>query len=247
MARMDGNWSLTVVGVLFLALQPQACRDEVTSHTLNDSTDVKPFLTDFAVNVVSPRLTLMSEQNASLINALESAADDASNAELLLEAQQKWFDTMIQWQEIEVMQVASLGSTLTTVGGQDARDNIYSWPLSNPCRIDQVTATQDYANADFIESALVSMRGLDAIEYLLFAPLETECPSQVPPLSDGSWQALSESDIQGRRFEYALVLAQAIQDDLTSEQSLWSKDFPFDLYESDVQALNAVFNGMLYA
>ena len=55
MARMDGNWSLTAIGVLFLALQPQACRDEVTSHTLNDNTDVEPFLTDFATNIVSER------------------------------------------------------------------------------------------------------------------------------------------------------------------------------------------------
>ena len=144
MARMDGNWSLTAIGVLFLALQPQACRDEVTSHTLNDSTDVKPFLTDFAVNVVSERLTLVSEQNAALISTLEDASADVSSVDMLLEAQQKWFDTMIQWQELEVMQVASLGSSLTAVGGQDVRDNIYSWPLSNPCRIDQVTATQDY-------------------------------------------------------------------------------------------------------
>ena len=247
MARMDGNWSLTAIGVLFLALQPQACRDEVTSHTLNDNTDVEPFLTDFAINVVSERLTLMADQNAVLISALEAASADASSADLLVSAQQEWFNTMIQWQEIEVMQVASLGSSLTAVGGLDARDNVYSWPLSNPCRIDQVTATQDYSGADFVDAVLVSMRGLDAIEYLLFAPLETECPSQVPPLSDGTWQALSDSDIQSRRLEYALILAQSIQDDVIEEQTLWSKGFPLELYESDVKALNAVFNGMLYA
>ena len=247
MARMDGNWSLTAIGVLFLALQPQACRDEATSHTLNDNTDVKPFLTDFATNIVSERLTLMVDQNAILVSALESAEADTSNADALLTAQQEWFNTMIQWQELEVMQVASLGSSLTTVGGEDVRDNIYSWPLNNPCRIDQVTATQDYTSTDFIDKALVSMRGLDAIEYLLFASLETECPSQVPPLSDGTWQALSDSDIQGRRLEYALVLAQAIQVDLVEEQALWAQEFPLDLYESDVKALNAVFNGMLYA
>ena len=71
----------------------------------------------------------MSEQNAALISALESASADASSSELLLEAQEKWLNTMIQWQELEVMQVASLGSSLTTVGGQDVRDNIYSWPF----------------------------------------------------------------------------------------------------------------------
>ena len=119
--------------------------------------------------------------------------------------------------------------------------------LSNPCRIDQVTATQDYLSEDFIDTALVSMRGLDAVEYLLFAPVETECPSQVPPLSDGSWDSLSDVDIQSRRLEYALVLAQTIQDDLEDAQLLWSKDFPFDLYKSNVKALNAVFNAMLYA
>ena len=247
MARMDGNWTLTAIGVLFLALQPQACRDEATSHTLQDNSDVKPFLTDFATNVVSERLTVMSAQNAALISTLEDAVSDVSNPDLLISAQQQWFDTMVQWQELEVMQVASLGSSLTAVGGQDVRDNVYSWPLSNPCRIDQVTASQGYSDAGFIDTALVSMRGLDAIEYLLFAPIETECPSQVPPLSDGTWAALTEADIQSLRLEYALVLARSIQDDLTVEERLWVKDFPFELYESESKALNAVFNGMLYA
>ena len=91
------------------------------------------------------------------------------------------------------------------------------------------------------------MRGLDAIEYLLFAPIETECPSQVPPLSDGTWAALTEAEIQSLRLEYALVLAQSVQDDLAVEETLWAKDFPFELYESEAKALNAVFNGMLYA
>ena len=47
--------------------------------------------------------------------------------------------------------------------------------------------------------------------------------------------------------EYASVLAHAIQEDLAVEKTLWSKEFPFDLYDSDAKALNAVFNGMLYA
>ena len=100
MARMDGNWTLTAIGVLFLALQPQACRDEVTSHTLQDNSDVKPFLTDFATNVVSERLSVMSTYNAGLITALEDAAADVSNPDLLTNAQQQWFDTMVQWQEL---------------------------------------------------------------------------------------------------------------------------------------------------
>ena len=52
MARMDGNWTLTAIGVPF-GTQPQACRDEVTSHTLQDNSDVKPFLTDFVMSFLS--------------------------------------------------------------------------------------------------------------------------------------------------------------------------------------------------
>ena len=188
MAKMDGNWGLTLCGVLFLALQPQACRDEVASHTLNDNADVEPFLTDFADNMVAGRLALMSERSDALVLALDQATSDVSNTDLRVAAQAEWFATTLQWQELEVMQVASLASSLSAVGGADIRDNIYSWPLSNPCRLDQVTVNGEFTSSDFGETALVSMRGLDAIEYLLFAPLETECPSQVPPVSDGASQ-----------------------------------------------------------
>ena len=246
MAKMDGNWGLTAVGVMFLALQPQACRDDVASHALNDNEAVQPFLNDFADNIVSERLEQVSVQNRTLIASLELAVQDISNEDALNVARADWFASVSEWQELELMQVASFGSSLSAIGGADVRDSIYSWPLNNPCRIDQVTVSQEYLNPDFGDTALVSMRGLDAIEYLLFAPIETECPSQVPPVSDGTWDALTTDEILQQRLDYALVLAQEIQSDIETQKTFWSQGFPFDLYESDVQALNEVFNGMLY-
>ena len=246
MAKMDGNWGLTTLGVLFLALQPQACRDDIASHTLNGNAEVQPFLMDFADNIVSVELDQMVLRSEALVSSLEKASEDVSDAELLKATQEEWFQTSLQWQHIEVMQVASLGSSLTTVGGADVRDNVYSWPLTNPCRIDQVTVSQDYQGDEFVETALVSMRGLDAIEYLLFAPIETECPSQVPPLSDGTWGTLTEEDVRQQRLDYALVLAESIHEAVLAEEQLWENGFPFDLYETDVRALNEVYNGVLY-
>jgi predicted lipoprotein len=94
--------------------------------------------------------------------------------------------------------------------------------------------------------ALVSVRGLDTIGYLLSASTESSCPSQVPPISDGSWDTLGEDAIFQQRIEYALVLAEDVQARLLVAQDQWADGFPHDLYASQSAALNDVFNAMLY-
>lgn len=246
MAKMDGNGWLTLFCVGVLVLQPQACRDEVAAHKLANNEVVEPFLNDFAQNTVATRLETMSMYSQDLVAALEDSVEDITDEVLFENAQEAWFTTTQHWQEIEVMQVASLGSSLSTTGGKDVRDDVYSWPLSNPCRIDQVMASGAYQSSDFFETALVSVIGLDAMEYLLFAPLDTECPSQVPPISDGSWATFSDEDIRQRRLEYALVLARQVNMVVDAEVIEWSEGFPQDLYTSPAKAVNAVFNALLY-
>ena len=247
MAKTAGNWKLTFVGVAFLALQPQACRDEVASHPLaTGATLVETYLQEDVSNIVLNQLEQVSPQLDVLLSSLEELAMDVEVQSSWDTAQSDWIDTVMVWQPLEMMQIASLGSSITAVGGEDIRDNIYSWPLVNPCRIDQVTAPMDYGRADFVETALVSVRGLDAMEHLLFGSLETDCPSQVPPVSDGTWSALSDVEIRQRRVDYAIVLVNSIQDNVDQAISKWSNGYPMDLYESPVKALNAVFDAMLY-
>ena len=50
--------------------------------------------------------------------------------------------TMAAWQELEGLQIGPAGSSLSTIGGQDLRDEIYSYPNVNRCRSDQETVEE---------------------------------------------------------------------------------------------------------
>ena len=59
-------------------------------------------------------------------------------------AQDAWRDANAVWQRLEVMQVGPAGTAGRRVGGEDLRDVIYSFPMSNPCRIDQELEAERY-------------------------------------------------------------------------------------------------------
>ena len=135
------------------------------------------------------------EEAAALTHALEeweaaySAGEDVTKWQAM--AQDQWVLTMGAWAKLDVMQIGPQASSLSAVSGGDIRDEIYSWPTSvNACVVDQITANESFLNGEFIAQTLVNGYGLDALEHLLFADFETNCPAQVPPLSDGRWDAL---------------------------------------------------------
>ncbi len=244
--KIDRNWGITTLGVFALCVQPQACRDEVSSHPLADSELVETYLQQDVSVAIASQLSNVETEVTILVETLTRLQSDLENESLWNEAQLAWYTTVLSWQPLEMMQIASLGSSVSVTGGEDIRDQIYSWTLMNPCRIDQVTATQEYQSETFVSDALVSVRGLDAIEYLLFGSLETTCPSQVPPVSDGVWISLDDKEIEKRRLEYALVLATEVQSQVRLAKEQWLIGFPMDVYGSSVEGLNAVFDAMLY-
>lgn len=242
MAKMDGNWLLTVAALGVISVQPQACQS-LDNPAINDSVVVTDYLDAVATDVMQPEIATTLESVEVLIEAIRTLEPSTIKME---NAQNAFADTMLQWQRMEVLQIGPWASSLTSDVGEDLRNDIYSWPLVNPCRIDQETASQTYLEEDFVDTALVSMRGLDTIGYLLSASTESICPSQVPPISDGSWEALGEDAIFQHRIEYALVLAEDVQARLLGAQDQWADGFPHDLYTSQSAALNDVFNAMLY-
>jgi len=132
------------------------------------------------------------------------AADTATRAADLKAA---FHRTMSAWQRAEVMQIGPAASSLGEAGGQDLRDEIYSWPTVNPCRVDQVLVEEGYAAARFFDEALVNVYGLDALEYLLFDDdLDNACPPQLE-INQGAWDALDPQDITVRRARYAARVA----------------------------------------
>lgn len=245
MAKMDGSWLLAGCAAVILCLQPQACQS-TENTTINDSEAVKAYLDGVATDVMQPELSDTLTSVSSLIEALQLLQTDLASDERLDEAQTALSATLFQWQRMEVLQIGAMASSLNSDVGEDLRDDIYSWPLVNDCRIDQVTASQGYQEDNFLADSLVSVRGLDAIVYLLSAPAESSCPSQVPPVSDGAWAQLDSLEIQQRRVDYALVLAEGVQETLQYAQTQWQAGFPYALYDSQSAALNDVFNAMLY-
>jgi predicted lipoprotein len=265
MAKMAGN----NYSVLFLTgmsglvlLQNQSCFQEKTPATsAANAVVVADLLSDVGPKVVIPTLdrfiSQMETLQVSLVELESSTADASSYALARTESQNQWLSAMLIWQELEVMQVGPAGSSLKFIAGQDIRDEIYSWPTVNPCRIDQKTVEQDWKDLGYFDANLVNSYGMDALEHLLYADADSVCPSQVVPLSDGSWSALGESGIALNRAQFSDVLVDNIIVRASELRQIWSANggnFSELLivsddaspYESRNQALNAVFDSLFY-
>jgi len=244
------SWIMLGAVGLSASLQPYlGCLPEPMSETrFEGSPDA---LADVQSEVVVPTLDAFLSEMEVLKSSLEATTDDrAASREAFLAA-------LDVWQELEVMQLGPAGP-LDVIGGAGLRDEVYSWPTVNPCRIDQITAEESYADPDFFEVALVNGYGLDAIEYLLWAsPGDNACPAFVSPNEGGVWDALDLETIEARRVDYAIVAtdgviaaAEAIREGWTAEggfgENLASAGAPSSDFGSDTEALNAVFDAMFY-
>jgi uncharacterized protein len=268
MVKMDGNHSsiLVLIGMTGLVfLQNQACQTKSdTNSELENSAVVIDLLAEVGPSVVLPSLEQFSGELEALelaLDTLHSEVEGEGSSETINElksaAQIQWKSTMNVWQQLEVMQVGPAGSSLKFIAGQDLRDEIYSWPTINACRIDQKTADMSWQESNYFEDNLVNAYGLDAIEHLLFGGSDSICPSQVNPIANGSWAELGPDGVERNRVQFALVLVEDIKTQIDSLQDLWADDggdFSNQLtvsddaspYESREQALNQVYNALFY-
>lgn len=255
------SWS--IVAVLVAATTIKTACDPAGNDAANETTDIlAALLAGVGPNVVQPAL----ERAVTASQAAQSAAEAWRDAELSgdagaaqLAAQDAWWAFMLVWQELEVYQIGPAASSLTAVGGADLRDLVYSWPTVNRCRVDQETAYEGWNEADFFETSLVNVLGLDALEVLLYSPAgENDCPSQVDINADGTWAALGDAGVALNRAEYAVALSTHAATTVQTLATAWSPtggDFGAQLatagesgsvYESSQTGLNAVFNALFY-
>jgi predicted lipoprotein len=168
-----------------------------------------------------------------------------------------WREAMDVWQRAELFQIGPAGVSGVAVGGRDLRDEIYSWALVNRCATDQVLVSRAFNDLPAFRSQLVNVRGLDAMEYVLFNESTSNmCAPQVPINADGTWDALT--DLEQRRADYASALAVLVHENAVELSDAWSPsgdDFASELaragssdagYESAQVALNAVSDAMFY-
>ena len=212
------------LGVLLSAVLTynQACIDPINVEN-SESLQVEQVLRQISKGVLVPQLDTVQENIDELYEQILQYQEDPTD-ELRSASQEKWKNLMASWQQVEMMQFGPAGSSLSFVAGENLRDEIYSWPTTNPCRVDQKTASGEYEEETFFADNLVNTYGLDALEHLLFSEIETVCPSQISPVSDGLWDSLGEENITRKRIAFALLLTKDLQ---TRNQELilrWTND-----------------------
>lgn len=242
---IGGSWIfLGALGALSLGVQLGCDPGDPLEET---SQAVRSLLAAVGPVVIQPALARFQVENVFLTEDLETLSADP---EQLAPAQDQFIQTMAAWQELEAMQIGPAGSSLSVVGGQDLRDEIYSYPNVNRCRSDQETVEETWEQEGFFQENLANSYGLDSLEYLLFGPLESACPSQVG--IDADWDALGPQGVQQNRADFAVVLSEGTLAQSQAISAAWETDFASALsegdtpYEDSTQALNAVFDALFY-
>lgn len=247
--------ALLLVSVLLL---PTGCKRPGGGGT-NDSFDRRAMLSNLGSNVIVPAIqTFVAEADAlaDATTAARVAVGSTAQSAALDAARVSFGETMDAWQTLEVFQLGPAAAPDMATGAQGLRDEIYSWPTVNTCRIDQEIVSGDYENADFFDTELVNVYGLDALEYLLhYTSAANTCAPQVDINSNGSWDALGASEVTLRRAEYAEAVAARVALDGAALLSAWQGGFLQHLstagtsgsdFGSAQEAVNELFAALFY-
>ncbi len=237
-----------------LCLLLLSCGDDTTVAPRPDATLRRETAASLAREVVLPTLRDFARASA-VLETTASAWGTSGTAVDRDAARDAWRAAMDLWQQAEVMQVGPAGPMGTTVGGEDLRDEIYSWPIVNPCRVDQELVEGAYADVDAFAAENVNVRGLDALEYLLFYEGTTNrCSSLSRINSDGSWDAIV-GELPLRRAAYAATAATLVRraaDDLVGRweggflDALATAGAGSEVFPTAQEALNALSDASFY-
>ena len=244
--------SSQVFALAIVAMTLQGCGESSTSDanpttdpTVTDSTDTSdpsdptgeetPFLnqvlSDIGNNVILPTYASFEGSASSLVTALSDyqllLETDSASGEELASVQAQWVETMVAWQAAEVLQLgpaAPVGALEPAVGAMGLRDEIYSWPTVNQCRVDQELVEAKFGDATFFEQELNNVYGLDASEYLLFGTGTGNVPAASFNKLQGLWDELSEEDLVQSRVAYSLALASNVLSRADELHAAWAVD-----------------------
>ncbi len=178
----------------------------------------RALLRALATDVIRPSVVAFASQTVALQAAVTAwcptlAGDEATAAKAAAAAQTAWLAAATAWQRLAPMAVGPLADA-------DVSESIYSWPLVNPCAVDQGVNTLRTAGVVDVAKSLPNRKGLDALETLLFrTELESTCPPQAAPQG---WDALTPAERRAARCAYAVKVAEALQTRAQSLKAAWS-------------------------
>ncbi|MBX2804183.1 MAG: imelysin family protein [Myxococcales bacterium] len=260
-SNLLGTSSWVLLGALALGAlaKPQLGCTAHSQNTMPTDTTLtqaeSDLLTDIGPMVVAPTLEQFRTDVVALREALVAWRDGSAREN----ARDPFLAAMLSWQQAEVLQIGPAAQSVSATGGADLRDEIYSWPTVNPCRVDQKTVAGEWTDAGYFEANLVNSYGMDAIGHLLFAPRDDNaCPSQVDINDDGTWEALGPEGVDASRADFAVALVDHVLQSADELLDAWSPaggDFGTKLAEpgtgdspflTEQSALEAVYVGLFY-
>jgi uncharacterized protein len=249
-----------------IVLGAHACVESSTSTTAGATSTTttgggvfdKAALLDHLGSAVILATYVQFVSDATALEAAAAAYAGSLSATDRQAVQSAWRKAMSTWERAELMQIGPAGVAGVVIGGQDLRDHIYSWPLVNRCRVDQELVEQAYVNVEAFAAEHINVRGLDALEYLLFYDGTTNaCAPQNDINANGSWSAVID-EIPARRAAYALTLATLLHRTGAQLRDAWAPDkggFATELaasgsgstiYGTQRDGLNAVSDALFY-
>ncbi|HET8939105.1 MAG TPA: imelysin family protein [Polyangiales bacterium] len=187
---------------------------------------------------------------ADALREATEAYASTPGASQLTAARAAYRAAMLRWSRAELFQFGPAASAAMSAGrdvyqGKGLRDRIYSWPAIARCRVEEqlVEAKPEPA------SALISARGLFAIEYALhFSGKGSDCPA-------GSVAAmrlaqLSDDAVRDRKARYAAAVGADIHTQTRSLIDAWEAFLPqftrAEGYPNEQEALNVLGWALIY-
>ncbi len=189
----------------------------------------------------------------ALAEAAQASAEAGGTS--LGAAREAWLAANATWQRAELFRVGPAAAS-SDPGGQNLRDQIYFFPYTNRCLIDQGIVAQKYADTPALSAAA---RGMSALEYLLFydGP-DNACGAAVRINAQGTWAGLSTEELAQRRAAYAAAAAADVVARVRALIAAWEPDHgnfmammtepgaDGSVFATDQDALNALSNALFY-
>ena len=130
-----------------------------------EQVDLEAILTSLGENVILPvykdfQTAAVALQTSANDYAAAVASDSGDASAKLTALEAAWKVTMDAWQYAEMLQVGPAGSSSKIIAGDNIRDEIYSWPTVNSCRVDQELVEDVYSASSFFSDELVNVYGL---------------------------------------------------------------------------------------
>jgi len=175
----------------------------------------------------------------------------------LARAQSAWRDAMSSWQILEVFQFGPLASPSASAGkdgfqGKGLRDKIYAWPVVARCRVDEQVILRSFVERG-LDGALISGRGLYALETLLFySGTDSACAASTSTAE--TWLTLDPATLDEYKRDYALATSEDVVDQIQGLVETWnSGPDPFyrkfvsaSGYPSEQEAMNVLAWALVY-